>query len=113
MIPVLAADELRLVLTTCADLARAEACARALLEARLASCVSIVPGCKSMYWWQGELQTSSECQLLIKTALPKLVELARQLPGLTGFEVPELLALPISEAGTEYLDWLLVKLRSP
>ncbi|MFY8136270.1 MAG: divalent cation tolerance protein CutA, partial [Aquimonas sp.] len=60
-------SDLQLVLTTAPDPLVAEAIARALVEAQLAACVSLLPGVTSVYRWQGEVETTREVQLLIKT----------------------------------------------
>ena len=51
------------VLNTCETEADAERLARALVEARLAACVSIIPGLRSVYHWHGALESNSECML--------------------------------------------------
>jgi uncharacterized protein involved in tolerance to divalent cations len=41
--------------------------ATSVLEARLAACVNFIPQVKSMYWWDGKLNTDSEILLMMKT----------------------------------------------
>jgi len=99
------------VLSTCAKAADAEKLARALVEEKLAACVSVVPRVRSYYRWKGELETADEFLLLIKTSRDLFDALKLELEKLHPFEVPEVLALPVV-AGTEnYLNWLGLNLR--
>ena len=84
----------------------AEAVARAILERRLAACVSIVPGARSLYWWKGELKDEKECVLLIKTVAAKVDALIATLPEIHPYDVPELVSLPVESGNPGYLDWL-------
>ena len=75
----------RLVMTTCADRAAAESLGRTLVEERLAACVNVLPGFRSIYRWQGQIEAAEECLLLVKTtrerydaAAARLVELQSQ-----------------------------------
>ena len=56
-----------LVLTSLPNAAAAHALAEALVEARLAACVNLLPPCRSVYRWQGKLEEAEEVPLLIKT----------------------------------------------
>ena len=95
---------MRLVLTTCADQASAEQLARHLLEQRAAACVSLLPT-TSLYRWQGELQQEQEVQLVIKTSADQLPKLLETLTRRHSYEVPELVVLEASAAGS-YGGWL-------
>ena len=69
--------------------------ARALVEARLAACVSLSPRpCAAIYHWQGALESSTECLLLIKTSRALFPALQLEVERLHSYAVPELLALP-------------------
>jgi periplasmic divalent cation tolerance protein len=96
----------RLVLTTCADRARAETLARTLVEERLAACVNLLPGVRSIYRWQGAVEAADEVLLVIKTTRAAYPALAARLPALHDYEVPELLAFDAEAGGAAYLGWL-------
>lgn len=102
---------MRLVLTTCADHASAEQLARQLLEQRLAACVSLLP-VTSIYHWQGELQQEQEVQMLVKTSPEQLPGLLKEINRCHSYEVPELVVLDASAAGS-YGAWLLDAVASP
>jgi len=100
------------VLSTCAGEADAERIARALVEGQLAACVSVVPGLRSFYRWQGRLENSGEVLLLIKTSRDLFPALKAGLEKIHPYEVPEILALPIVEGAENYLAWINSALRS-
>ena len=95
-----------LILTNLPDLASAEKLAHALIESRAAACVNVLPACRSIYRWEGTVETALEIPLLIKTtraAYPLVEEIVRvQHP----YDVPELIAIPITHGLPDYLDWL-------
>lgn len=95
-----------LVLTTAPDEAQAGRMAAALVERRLAACVAVTPGVRSVYRWQGKVETAGEWALTIKTraALYEAVEAA--IRELHSYEVPEILAVPVAAGSRAYLDWV-------
>lgn len=98
--------EFQIVLCTCPDEASADAIATALLERRLAACVNLVPGITSLYRWRGELQRDAELLLLIKTRSTHFAAIRDTVRSMHGYELPELLAVPIQQGDDEYLQWL-------
>ncbi|HXB68402.1 MAG TPA: divalent-cation tolerance protein CutA [Candidatus Acidoferrales bacterium] len=94
------------VLSTCANEEEAGKLARALVEERLAACVSIVPGVKSFYHWKGAVESSAECLLVVKSSRALFAPLRAALDRLHSYDVPEVLALPIVDGAPSYLDWL-------
>ena len=94
------------VLVTVPDASVGESIAQALLSERLAACVNRVAGVRSLFRWQGKLDSADEQLLVVKarrSALPKVEARVKQLHP---YEVPELLALPVVAGGAAYLDWL-------
>jgi periplasmic divalent cation tolerance protein len=101
----------RLVLTTCPNLQLAEGIAQALVEGHHAACVNILPGVQSTYRWAGKLQHDNEVLLLIKTEVDRLAGLEQCIRTLHAYEVPEMIALPISHGYTPYLNWITESLK--
>lgn len=97
---------LLLCLTTCPDPDSAGRLARALVEERLAACVSVLTGVQSTYRWQGTLEQASECLLLAKTTRERYPALQARLPALHPYELPELVAVESSAALPAYLQWV-------
>jgi periplasmic divalent cation tolerance protein len=96
----------RVVLVTVPSEAEGERIGRTLVGERLAACVNIVPGLRSIYRWQGAVETAGEALLVIKTRAARLDALATRIVALHPYSVPEILSLPV-EAGLEaYLGWI-------
>ena len=99
------------VLCTCASSADGERLARGLVTGRLAACVSIVPGMRSFYRWQGEIESSEECLLLIKSSRDLFPALTEAIESTHPYEVPEILALPVVDGAENYLHWFADNLK--
>jgi periplasmic divalent cation tolerance protein len=95
-----------LALTTVPDEAKGRDIARALVEKRLAACVTVTAAAKSVYRWKGDVCEDAERVLLIKTRAELFPALEEALRSLHPYEVPELIALPVERGSTAYLDWL-------
>lgn len=80
--------------------------AAALVERRLAACVSVVPGVESVYRFEGKIERDAELLLVIKTRGERLPALREALLALHPYQVPELLALPVESGSEGYLAWL-------
>ena len=95
-----------LVLTTCPHETAARELAGALLNERLAACVSIVPGLRSVYRWKGEIEEGTEVLLLIKTAREVYPVLEARIRASHPYELPEIIALDIAAGSAAYLAWV-------
>ena len=96
----------RLVLTTCGSIEEAREIAQSLVERQLAACVNIVPRVESVYRWQGEVETSTECLLVIKTTVDALDRLRETLNQLHSYELPEHIEIAIENGSAAYLEWI-------
>ena len=95
-----------LVITNMPDAASAAILAGIIVEARAAACVNQLAPCVSTYRWQGKVESATEVPLLIKTtssAYPRLEKLIREAHP---YELPEIIAVPISTGLPAYLDWV-------
>jgi periplasmic divalent cation tolerance protein len=95
-----------LVMTTLPEAADATAFARALVEARLAACVNLLPGMESVYRWAGRVEQARERQLLIKTTRAGVGALWARVRELHPYDVPEFIVLPIVDGHDAYLRWI-------
>lgn len=100
-----------LVLTNCPDEATANALALAIVEARLAACVNVLPRVQSVYRWQGAVESASEIPLLIKSTADRYPTLEAAIRAGHPYEVPEIIALPITAGWPAYLDWVATESR--
>lgn len=94
------------VLSNCGSEEEARRIARALVEARVAACVNILPGIHSIYHWQGAIQEDSEWMLVIKSTRSMFDRLSVELRKVHSYQVPEVLAVPVVAASQDYLDWM-------
>jgi periplasmic divalent cation tolerance protein len=99
-------DTVLLCYCSCPDAACAQAIADALVGERLAACVNRLSGIRSTYRWQGEVTTDSEELLLIKTTIAHFEALKARLLQLHPYELPELIAVPVTHGHEAYLDWV-------
>lgn len=102
-----------MVLCSVPDTATGESLARALVEAQLAACVNILPGLTSIYRWQGELCQGTEALLFAKTRSDRFAALAERLRQLHPYELPEIIAVPLSDGLPAYLNWIDHSLEPP
>ena len=95
-----------IVLSTCSSAAEADRIARQLLEKRLAACVNILAGARSIYRWHGAIEEAAEWLLIIKSRQGLWEELRAEIQRLHSYEVPEVLMLAIEDGSPAYLNWL-------
>lgn len=100
-------DGARVVLITAPDGDAAVGLARQLVDERLAACVNVVPGVRSVYRWEGEVQEDPEALLVAKTRASLVPELERRLAHLHPYDVPECVTLAPEQVEARYLAWLL------
>ena len=86
--------------------AEAEAIGRALLEARLAASVNIVPGVSSLYRWEGAVREAGEAMLWMKTRADLVAPLTARVKALHSYACPCVIALPIAGGDADYLAWI-------
>jgi len=94
-----------IIIVTASSETEAEAIASALIHENLAACVSITP-IKSIYRWQGEINSDPEWQLLIKTDLRLFTNISQKITTIHSYEIPQIIAIPIIEGYPAYLNWL-------
>lgn len=94
------------MITTLPDRAAAGALARALIDERLAACVNIMPPCTSVYRWQGAVESADEVPLWIKTRAAAIDQVTQFIKDRHPYELPEVIALPVTAGLTPYLDWV-------
>lgn len=97
----------RVVLCTVPNESVGETLARTLVEERLAACVNLVPGVRSIYRWQDKVEDDREWLLVIKTSSETYAGLEARISALHPYEVCEVLAFDVAAGSKAYLDWLL------
>jgi periplasmic divalent cation tolerance protein len=104
-------EEARVVLLTAPDGETGGALARTLVEERLAACVNVVPGVRSIYRWEGKIQEDAEVLLIVKTRADRCEALAERVRTLHPHAVPEVLALAAVGGSADYLAWVAAESR--
>ena len=95
-----------IVLSTCGSEEEARKLANGLVEARVAACVNIVPGIRSIYKWKGKVEEDSEWLLVIKSRRDLLRRLRALIEKIHSYDVPEFLALTVVDGADAYLSWM-------
>lgn len=96
----------RVVLVTAPDAESGARLARTLVEERLAACVNLLPGVRSIYLWEGRVEDDGEVLLVIKSTAARSDALASRVQSLHPYEVPEVIALPVVGGSSPYLTWV-------
>jgi periplasmic divalent cation tolerance protein len=98
--------ELLLVLTNLPDRESAEKLAGILVKNRIAACANVLGDATSVYRWKGELETAREVPVLIKTVAHRYGDLEAAIRAHHPYELPEIIAVPITRGLPAYLDWV-------
>ena len=98
--------EFVVILMTTNSQEEAERIARALVDSRLAACVNIISGLRSIYRWKGKIWDEGELLLLIKTRMALFEQVEGVIKEIHSYEVPEIIAIPIIRGFETYLNWL-------
>jgi periplasmic divalent cation tolerance protein len=95
-----------LVFTNAPDQATAQRLAQELIARRLAACVNLLAPCRSVYHWQGAVETAEEVPVLIKTTSAQYENLQKAIIELHPYELPEIIAVPVARGLPAYLNWI-------
>jgi periplasmic divalent cation tolerance protein len=91
---------------TCSSRAEARKLARAVLAKKLAACVNILGNVESHYWWQGKLDRSRECLLILKTTGNHVKALTQTIQMHHSYDTPEIIFTRIGAGERRYLQWI-------
>lgn len=97
--------DMRIVLCTCPP-GDGPRLLRALLEERLVAGGNIIPGLRSLYWWEGAIQDEAEELLVMETAADRVEAMTEHLRGLHPYEVPKIVTFDVEETLPDYLTWV-------
>jgi periplasmic divalent cation tolerance protein len=94
------------VVTTVGTEEQANLIARELIARRLAACVNILPGVRSVYRWKGKICKDGELMLIVKTAASEYAEICDTIHELHSYELPEILSFDVSRGDADFLAWI-------
>ena len=94
------------VFVTAGSMEEGRTIARTLVEEGLAACVNIIDGVRSIYRWKGEICDDEEVFLVIKSRRALFGRLEKRVRELHSYEVPEVIAIPLSAGAEAYLSWM-------
>jgi periplasmic divalent cation tolerance protein len=94
------------VLTTAGTEAEASRLARALVDRKLAACVNVVPGVRSIYRWRGDVQDDQEWLLIVKSRRDRFEAVREAIRALHSYEQPEVVMIDVADGDGGYLRWI-------
>lgn len=95
-----------IVIVTVSSAKAAEKIANELVSSKLAACVNIIPGIRSIFMWNGKKESVKECLLMVKTKKSHFKKLKDKVKRLHSYDIPEIIGITISEGSQDYLDWI-------
>ena len=99
--------DILIVIVTAANQEEAAKISQRAVKTRQAACATTIPTVCSTYWWEGELITDQECIVLLKTTADKFEALQETIRTMHSYEVPEIIAIPVSHGLPQYIEWVM------
>ena len=84
----------------------AERIGRVVVEERLAACINVLGPCRSIYRWQGAVETADETPAILKTTVEAAAALISRIAGLHSYDVPCIAVWPIDKLLLSYAEWV-------
>jgi periplasmic divalent cation tolerance protein len=84
----------------------AERIGRTVVEERLAACINILPGVRSIYRWKGDVESADEVAAILKTSHEQADALITRIVSLHSYDVPCVVTWPIDKITGDYADWV-------
>lgn len=97
---------IKLVYMTAGNLDEASRIANVLIKKRLAACVNIIDGMRSVYEWEGNVQQDQEVVMIAKTHADCLSELEKAVKDMHSYDCPCIVCLDVSGGNNAFLDWV-------
>lgn len=106
-------ERMILVYTTFPDAASALTVGEALVRERLAACVNVLPGMRSVYSWKGAIEHADEVVAILKSREGLAAALGAALKARHPYETPIILHLPVAEADPDTAAWIRAETQAP
>jgi periplasmic divalent cation tolerance protein len=95
-----------IVLMTTSNKQEATTIVKALLKERLIACANVIDSVSSFFWWQDKIEENKETLVIMKSQQDLFEKLSKKVQELHSYDVPEILAVPITQGSQSYLDWM-------
>jgi periplasmic divalent cation tolerance protein len=95
-----------LVLMTASSKDEAKKIVRSLLEKKLIACANIIDSVSSVFWWQDRIEEEKEVLVIMKSHKELFNKVSKKVKELHSYDTPEILALPIVDGSSQYLEWM-------
>ena len=99
-------SDVKMIFVTTDSFEDAKHIARILVTEKLAACCSIIQNVYSVFGWHSAVQERHEYTMMIKTTTDKLNDLEKRVHELHSDEVPEIIALNVTDISESYLGWI-------
>ena len=100
-----------IVYVTTASKEEAAIIGMALVKEKLAACINMSDSIQSIYEWEGQIRTHTECVFIAKTMEDRLQALISRVRSLHSYECPCIVAFPITHGNPEFLQWIQTQTR--
>ena len=95
-----------MIFVTAANPDEAREISLTLVEEKFVACANIVGGVSSIYWWNGQVENTDEQLIVFKTLASHLDAVIARVKSLHSYDLPEIIAVPLTGDSPEYLKWL-------
>ena len=100
------ARQVLVILVTAENQEEAVRIGEEMVHAKLAACANIIPGVQSIYRWKGKVAKAQEVLLILKSTKPRYRALEKAIKEMHTYDIPEIIALPVTEGFDRYIGWV-------
>lgn len=100
------AEQVLVILVTVTNRKEAVRIGEEMVHMKLAACANVIPGIQSIYRWKGKVTKAQEVLLILKSTKPRYRALEKAIKAMHAYEVPEVIALPVTEGLEAYVRWV-------
>ena len=96
---------MRLLISTCSP-EKAEEVLETLVGERLVACGNLLPGVRSLYWWEGEICRDEEVVMLMETRADLAARAMARLEEIHPYDVPKIVSIEPDACDDAYAGWI-------
>jgi periplasmic divalent cation tolerance protein len=100
------AAQVLVVMVTVKNLKEAVRIGEEMVHMKLAACANVIPGIQSIYRWKGKVVKAQEALVILKSTTPRYRALEKAITTMHTYEVPEVIALPVTKGLAAYVRWV-------